>query len=83
MAGKRESTWGGVRCSDTEERFLRDVATLLDMDSVSLQRKSLAIAIPLLLGNRFIQRVELQDTIDAIGKSVSSALYQRNTREKH
>lgn len=83
MSGKRELAFGGVRCSDNEDRFLRDCAALLDMDSAQLTRKSLAIALPLLLGNRFIRRVELQDIMEELGKSVKIALVERNAKDKH
>lgn len=79
---KREMAWSGIRCSDAEDRFLRDCATLLDMDTSQLVRKSLAIALPLLLANRFIQRVELQDIMEGLGKSVKIALVERNTKDK-
>ena len=51
-----------VRLTPEENLWLRRHATVLGMDMTTLVRKSLALAVPQLMGIPFLRRVELDDT---------------------
>ena len=50
-----------VRLTPEEDVWLRRHAAHLDMDLAELMRKSLAVAVPMFMGNPFLCRVELKD----------------------
>lgn len=60
---KSDSGFGNTRYTEAEELWLRSVAAKLELSNSELVRKCLALAIPQLLGNPFVRRVELKDAM--------------------
>lgn len=50
-----------VRLAPDEEIWIRRHAAALDMDIAEMMRKSLSLAVPLLMANAFVRRVSLED----------------------
>lgn len=74
MAEKRSENWAGNKFTPAEIRFLMDCQHILgDMEAADVVRKCLAIALPLLVHNSYLRRVELEDIMESLKKSVISA----------
>lgn len=58
---KRDITSVTVRLTSAEDVWLRRHAATLEMDIAALIRKSLALAVPILMANSFVRRVDLDD----------------------
>lgn len=72
MAEKREENWGNTKFTKSELRFLINCQHAAgDMEASELVRKCLAIALPQLIHNQFLRRVELEDIMASLEKSVS------------
>lgn len=72
MAEKRDQNWGNTKFTESELRFLINCQHAAgDMEASELVRKCLAIAIPQLIHNQFLRRVELEDIMDSMSRSVS------------
>lgn len=65
MAGKRDQYAISLRLSQDEDAWIRAKAASLGIDISEWIRKCIAYGAPILDGNTFSRRVELQDAINA------------------
>lgn len=63
MAAKRDQNSISLRLSQEEDLWMRKKAFDLDMDVAEWLRKCIALGSPILDGNQFCRRVELDDAM--------------------